>query len=223
MTPIPCNCKGCVSEPLLDPCRQPCYGQSHVEPARPDDRKRTPCCPAGPGDAPPLRSQLGADPVQRPRFSVPRGDRVCGRRRHASPHLSDCLTAVGWPGTERHGPSLDTAGPLRDECKARWAAAGRASDRSGAQGHRRRRPGLEHVGVHRERRGRGASRVQIVANLYRNAVDDGNRAPSKHVAEVLGYSRAHAARLVGQARKVGLLGPAQKGRAGEARPKEKKK
>ena len=60
--------------------------------------------------------------------------------------------------------------------------------------------------------------LRLVATIYRNAVRDGIRSPSKHVGEVLGYSRSHAARLVGLARQQGLLGPTSSGRAGEMGP-----
>jgi hypothetical protein len=57
--------------------------------------------------------------------------------------------------------------------------------------------------------------LREVADEYRRALDRGIRSPSKHVAEAFGYSRPHAARLVGLARQKGFLGPATPGKAGE--------
>jgi hypothetical protein len=50
-----------------------------------------------------------------------------------------------------------------------------------------------------------------VATIYRDAP----RAPTQAVASALQYSRAHAGRLVMQARDRGFLGPARRGVAGE--------
>ena len=59
---------------------------------------------------------------------------------------------------------------------------------------------------------------QMVA-LYREALGDPEHqhAPVDWVARQLGYSKGHVARQLVQARKVGLLGPAEPGRAGESR------
>jgi hypothetical protein len=56
-----------------------------------------------------------------------------------------------------------------------------------------------------------------VANAYREALADpvDAFAPTLSVARRLYVSRGHAARLVSQARKAGLLGPARRGIAGE--------
>lgn len=55
-------------------------------------------------------------------------------------------------------------------------------------------------------------RVERAALVYRQAVSAGSYAPTEAVAAELGYSRSHAARLVGQARDRGLLGRTSPGR-----------
>jgi len=64
--------------------------------------------------------------------------------------------------------------------------------------------------------------LPVVARAYRDALADRDplisSAPTAAVARALHYSRGHAARLVSDARKAGLLGPARRGRAGEALP-----
>ncbi len=64
-----------------------------------------------------------------------------------------------------------------------------------------------------------ADTLPRVAAAYRQALasdDEFERdAPTEFVAKQLNYSRGHASRLVGLARKEGLLGPARPGRAGE--------
>jgi hypothetical protein len=53
-----------------------------------------------------------------------------------------------------------------------------------------------------------------VARQYQLAVQSGSRAPTADVGKVMGYSRSHAARLVGRARAAGLLGAARRGKGG---------
>ena len=69
------------------------------------------------------------------------------------------------------------------------------------------------------RRRRPADTLPAVAEAYREALGHPDSqiaaAPTMYVAEKLFYSRGHASRLVTQARKVGLLGDAIPGRAGE--------
>ena len=61
--------------------------------------------------------------------------------------------------------------------------------------------------------------LPVVARVYRDALMSADPAiagaPTRYVAEQLSYSRAHAGRLVANARKAGLLAPALPGRAGE--------
>lgn len=65
--------------------------------------------------------------------------------------------------------------------------------------------------------------LRVVAAEYRAATTDRlNRAPRQRVRERLlrqglGYSQAHVNRLIADARADGLLGPAHRGKAGEAR------
>lgn len=65
-----------------------------------------------------------------------------------------------------------------------------------------------------------------VAEVYRAALADPDfgvaQAPTLEVAIRLHYSRGHAARLVSEARKAGLLGPAAPGKAGELKQGELK-
>ncbi|MGH7747559.1 MAG: hypothetical protein ACREQ5_22790, partial [Candidatus Dormibacteria bacterium] len=67
-------------------------------------------------------------------------------------------------------------------------------------------------------RGRGRrttdEKLRQVTDVYRAAVAAGKR-PTQAVADQLHYKRAHAGRLVMQARQAGFLGPAVKGKAGE--------
>jgi len=58
-----------------------------------------------------------------------------------------------------------------------------------------------------------------MVTLYREALRDPahQHAPVDWVARQLGYSKGHVARQLVQARKLGLLGPAEPGRAGESR------
>lgn len=58
------------------------------------------------------------------------------------------------------------------------------------------------------RHARGTPLLEQIAELYRQAVVAGDRAPTATVADQLDYSRSHTARLVSQARKAELLGPA---------------
>ena len=62
--------------------------------------------------------------------------------------------------------------------------------------------------------------LERVAAAYRAALASTDprvaAAPLQHVAEVMHCSRSHAARLVGRARRIGLLGSALRGLAGEA-------
>lgn len=60
--------------------------------------------------------------------------------------------------------------------------------------------------------------LRRVVDLYREAVAVGDWHPTKTVAEGLGYSRGHISRLLSQARREGLLGPAHRGVAGEFEP-----
>lgn len=64
--------------------------------------------------------------------------------------------------------------------------------------------------------------LPLVAQVYREALaspDPGiSRRPTATVAARLHYHRGHAARLVTQARKAGLLGPAHRNRGGESLP-----
>jgi hypothetical protein len=64
-----------------------------------------------------------------------------------------------------------------------------------------------------------------VVNAYRVALDDPNVGrPRAHVAQLLGYSNSHIGKLLSEARKLGLLGPAPgPGRAGEIRKAGKEK
>ena len=57
--------------------------------------------------------------------------------------------------------------------------------------------------------------LQQVATIYREAVKRGDP-PTQTVAEVMNVTRPTAGRWVGEARKRKLLGPAKRGRAGEA-------
>lgn len=79
--------------------------------------------------------------------------------------------------------------------------------------------GLE--SAHRQRR-HTADLLPIVAEAYRKALGDydpdEDGGPTAAVARRLGYSRGHVSRLVTEARKQGLLGPAHPGRAGEINP-----
>jgi hypothetical protein len=73
------------------------------------------------------------------------------------------------------------------------------------------------------RRRRGSSREELireVAQAYREAVAGGDPAPRATLADRFGYSRAHIGRLLVAARRTRsgqppLLGPAQRGKAGE--------
>lgn len=62
--------------------------------------------------------------------------------------------------------------------------------------------------------------LPIVVNAYREALADRSAAiraaPTQHVADVLHYERGHISRLLSEARKQGLLGPAKVGRPGES-------
>jgi len=80
-------------------------------------------------------------------------------------------------------------------------------------------PGEEGVwGGGQIRKGRGSQteRGQLieVADIYYRAINE-RRPPVKAVAEELRYSRSHAGRLVGQARKAGLLSLALPGKPSE--------
>jgi hypothetical protein len=70
------------------------------------------------------------------------------------------------------------------------------------------------VGAIKEGRGSRAERGQLVevAETYLRAMNEG-RPPAKAVSEELKYSRSHAGRLVGEARKAGLLPPTSPGQA----------
>jgi hypothetical protein len=57
--------------------------------------------------------------------------------------------------------------------------------------------------------------LRQVVNAYRAAVAEEHRAPRKVTAARLGYSSGYVGRLLVEARKKGLLGPADSGRAGE--------
>lgn len=57
-------------------------------------------------------------------------------------------------------------------------------------------------------------KLRLVADVYRAAVAAG-KPPTQAVADQLHYKRAHAGRLVLQARRAGYLGPTIKGKAGE--------
>jgi hypothetical protein len=57
--------------------------------------------------------------------------------------------------------------------------------------------------------------IERAVMIYRAAILDGNRAPTKTVARVLAMSRTQAGRLLAEARERGLLGPAIPRRAGE--------
>jgi hypothetical protein len=65
-----------------------------------------------------------------------------------------------------------------------------------------------------------------VADAYREALRspyaEVSKAPTAAVAKKLHYSRGHAARLVTEARKAGLLDPARPGRPGEVRTEVKR-
>lgn len=65
-----------------------------------------------------------------------------------------------------------------------------------------------------QRRGVDRDRLVEVARLYRAAVEDGED-PGPRIAKELHYSKGYARRLAMKARSEGLLGPAQRGRAGE--------
>ena len=75
-------------------------------------------------------------------------------------------------------------------------------------------------------RHRGARRedlIREVARAYKVAVEVGDPAPRKTLADAFGLSRAHIGRLLVAARRERdgrppLLGPARRGRAGETRP-----
>lgn len=73
------------------------------------------------------------------------------------------------------------------------------------------------TGARLRRRGSPLSdeELQRVAGIYRDAQERGH-APTQSVADQLGAPRSTAARWVGKARARGYLGPAMKGRAGEA-------
>lgn len=58
--------------------------------------------------------------------------------------------------------------------------------------------------------------AEVAAELYRDALARNSKRPTAEVAERLDISRGYASKLLGQARKEGLLGPATKGQAGEA-------
>jgi len=74
-------------------------------------------------------------------------------------------------------------------------------------------------------RNRAANTEQLLSEIayaYRQAVNAGDRAPRQTLADRFGYSPSHIARLIGQARKPRpgrppLLGPAMRGKPGEAR------
>lgn len=65
---------------------------------------------------------------------------------------------------------------------------------------------------------RGKITAETVADLYRDALASPdpslNRRPTQAVADRLGISRGHASKLLTQARRDGLLGSAQRGKAG---------
>jgi hypothetical protein len=60
--------------------------------------------------------------------------------------------------------------------------------------------------------------LPIVVNEYRRALSNPQtrRRATQTVADKLGYERGHITRLLTEARKLGLLGPARRGQAGEA-------
>lgn len=64
------------------------------------------------------------------------------------------------------------------------------------------------------------SALRSVATIYRANLGTG--APTKAVAEIFDVSPSMAAKLVGRARKAGLLGETSKGRAGGASPAQPK-
>jgi hypothetical protein len=57
--------------------------------------------------------------------------------------------------------------------------------------------------------------LEQVATVYRRAVEDGKR-PTEIVGETMNVARSTAARWITRARERGFLGPALRGRAGEA-------
>ncbi len=79
-----------------------------------------------------------------------------------------------------------------------WHSTGPGMWEELEDGHRRRRP--------------PSDTLPVVAETYRAALDSADpwvaAAPTQYVADTLLYSRGHAARLVSQARKEGLLGEA---------------
>ncbi|MEU8252208.1 hypothetical protein [Nonomuraea sp. NPDC048916] len=90
----------------------------------------------------------------------------------------------------------------------------------------RRGDALEELRAERGRRRQPKSDVlPRVVEAYRLALADPDpvvrKAPTQAVADRLHYQRGHVSRLLSEARRLGMLGPARRGRAGEAKTNRK--